>query len=363
MSDLDKARETINRVDKLMAELFEERMRAAETIAEYKREKGLSVLDPKREAEVIERNCEYISDPTLREYYVGFINDVMKTSRSYQKRLLSGMKVAFSGTLGAFAHIAASKIFPYATPVSYGNFKEAYNSVVNGESDCAVLPLENSYAGEVGQVIDMLFSGNLYISGVYDLPVIHDLVSVEGADISKINTVVSHPQALSQCAGYIREHGFSQVQYENTAMAAEYIAKKGDPTYAAICSKECAEIFGLKVLDHHINESRSNTTRFGVFTRAKTLPKQIKEDESNRFILMFTVRNKAGALAEAINIIGKHGYNMSSLRSRPMKELMWNYYFYLECEGTPNKEELFTELSAVCDRLKLVGAYKTVSLE
>lgn len=177
--------------------------------------------------------------------------------------------------------------------------------------------------------------------------------------------MVSHPQALSQCAEYIRKNGFTQIQYENTAMAAEYIAKKNDPTCAAICSKECAEIFGLSVLERHINESRSNTTRFGVFTRSKCRISDNADDPDGRFILMFTVRNQAGSLAEAINIIGRHGYNMSTLRSRPMKELMWNYYFYVECEGVPDRESgdaMLEELSCCCDRLKLAGAYRSVSL-
>lgn len=160
----------------------------------------------------------------------------MSVSRAYQTRLLNGMKIAYSGTEGAFAHIAAGKIFSCGKRVAYGNFRDAYDSVVSGECDCAVLPIENSYAGEVGQVTDMLFSGTLYINGVYDLPVEHDLVSVPGAAKTGIKTVVSHPQALSQCANYIRENGFAQVQYENTAMAAEYILKRTTrpaPQYAA----------------------------------------------------------------------------------------------------------------------------------
>lgn len=364
-NSLDDARKIINAADREMAELFVRRMQAAAEIAEYKKIHGLPVTDPEREREVVAKNSGYIADSVLREYYVTFINDVMSVSRAYQTRLLDGMKIAYSGTEGAFAHIAAGKIFSYGKRVAYGNFRDAYDSVVNGECDCAVLPIENSYAGEVGQVTDMLFSGTLYINGVYDLPVEHDLVSIPGAVKTGIKTVVSHPQALSQCANYIRANGFAQVQYENTAMAAEYILKKNDPTCAAICSKECAEIFGLSVLERHINESRSNTTRFGVFTRAKCRITDNADDPNRRFILLFTVRNQAGALAEAINIIGRHGYNMTALRSRPMKELMWNYYFYAECEGVPDVESgdaMLDELSCVCDKLKLAGTYKPAVL-
>lgn len=363
MSGLDEARKEINRIDREMAELFAERMEAASRIAAYKRQHGLPVTDPEREREVIARNADRIGDPVLREYYVSYLNDMMRVSRAYQTRLLDGMKIAYSGTEGAFAHIAAGKIFSYGQRIPYGSFRDAYRAVAEGECDCAVLPLENSYAGEVGQVTDLLFSGTLYINGVYDLPVEHDLVGLPGAALTQIRTVVSHPQALSQCAEYIRRRGFGQLQYENTAMAAEYIAKKKDPSLAAICSRECAEIFGLTVLEAKINESRSNTTRFGVFTRAKCRITDNADDPNRRFILMFTVRNQAGSLAEAINIIGRHGYNMTTLRSRPMKELMWNYYFYIECEGVPDRESgdaMLEELSCCCDRLKLAGAYRPV---
>lgn len=365
MSDLKKVRQEINEIDKEMAALFEKRMKAVGNVAEHKKSVGMPIFDEKREKEVVAKNSEYVNDPVIREHYVNFITETMKVSREYQRRLISGMRIAYSGTLGAFAHIAAGKIFDYCGErVAYGNFKEAYESVVRGECDCAVLPMENSYAGDVGQVIDMLFSGPLYVSGSYDLPVIHDLAALPGAEVTDIKKVISHPQALGQCANYIARHGFDQVQYENTAMAAKYVSELGEKSVAAICSEECAELFGLKVLERHINESRSNTTRFGVFTRAP-LDHSIKEAPENRFILMFTVRNEAGSLAEAINIIGRHGYNMTALRSRPMKELLWSYYFYVECEGTLGEKDcrvLMEELSCCCDQLKLAGIYKSNTL-
>ena len=364
MSDLAKIRLEINEIDKEMAALFERRMKAVEAVASYKRENGLPILDEKRELQVIERNCAYVSDETIRGYYAAFIGETMKISRAYQSLLNGGMKAAYSGTVGAFAHIAAGRIFHTGERISFGNFASAYDSVVKGECDCAVLPMENSFAGDVGQVIDMLFSGPLFVSGVYDLPVVHDLAVVPGASLSDIKRVVSHPQALSQCAPYISSKGFEQSEYENTAMAAEYVSKLGDKSVAAICSEECAEIFGLNVLERHINESRSNTTRFGVFTRAP-INFSMKEAPENRFILMFTVRHQAGALSEAINIIGRHGYNMTALRSRPMKELLWSYYFYVECEGTLSEKEaeaLKDELSCCCDCFKVAGIYKTQTI-
>ena len=165
-SKLDEARNIINEVDAQMAELFVKRMRAAEMVFEHKKEFGLPILDPKREAAVIEKNSALIEEDVLREYYNVFIKDLMSISRAYQYRLQGGLRVAYSGVEGAFAHIAAGRIFPESNRISCRDFRAAYDSVVNGENDVAVLPIENSYAGEVGQTMDLIFSGNLYINGI-----------------------------------------------------------------------------------------------------------------------------------------------------------------------------------------------------
>ena len=359
MSSLEEARKIINEVDSKMAELFVKRMRAAEMVAEYKKEHGLKIFDAAREDEVIRRNSELVEDKEIREYYVNFLKNNMAVSRDYQDRLMSGMRIAYSGTEGAFAHIAASRLFPTARKISYGNFADAYQAVVDGKCDSAILPIENSYNGEVGQVCDLMFSGPLYINAAVDLAITQDLLAIPGATISDIKEVISHPQALGQCATYIREHGFAERQYENTALAAKLVSESKDKSVAAIASAEAAEIFGLTVLERNINASRTNTTRFAVFSRAEN--KSTKLEMGVHTILLFTVRNEAGALAKAIEIIGKHGFNMRSLRSRPMKELLWQYYFYVEAEGnihTENGQNMMRELQNYCDKLKSIGTFK-----
>lgn len=355
---LDKARKEINEIDKKMAELFVKRMRAAEMVAEYKKERGLAILDETREAEVIRRNSAMVDDDLIREYYVRFLKDTMAVSRSYQSRLMEGMKVAYSGTEGAFAHIAACKLYPTAMKVAYGDFAEAYRAVERGECDVAVLPVENSYNGEVGQVTDLMFSGSLYVNGMFDLPITQDLLAKDGVNISEIREVVSHPQAFGQCREYIERHGFTRHEFANTALAAKWVSDSTDRSVAAIASREAAEIFGLTVVDHDINESRSNSTRFAIFSR--TANKRIAKDSGVHSILLFTVRNEAGALAQAIDVIGKYGFNMRTLRSRPMKELLWQYYFYVELEGNIQSEagtSLLESLAEFCDRLKFTGTY------
>ena len=358
---LAEARKIINEVDKQMAELFCRRMEASKLVVEHKMEYGLPILDRIREEEVIKKNSEYLEGQPeeVKSCYVNFLRETMAVSRHYQSRIMSGMKVAFSGVEGAFASIAAGKIFPTATRVAYGNFQDAYASVVNGECDVAVLPMENSSAGEVGQVVDLLFSGPLYVNKTFDLAVVHDLLVVPGTKLEEIETVVSHPQALSQCMPYIRAHGWSEREYVNTALAAEYVAKKGKKNLAAIASEDAAEIYGLEVLASRINDASNNTTRFAVISPVRNKAPQNRGMDMS-FILMFTVRNEAGSLARAIDIIGRRGFNMQSLRSRPMKELLWQYYFYLELEGnvdSPDGIEMMKELSTCCDQLKIIGSY------
>ena len=230
--------------------------------------------------------------------------------------------------------------------------------MVNGDCDAVVLPLENSYAGEVGQVTDLMFSGPLYVNHILPLSVTHDLLAVEGATLETIQTVVSHPQALAQCEEFLRSHGYKQMTYANTALAAEYVAQLNDPTVAAIASAESAERFGLKPLAEGINQSQVNTTRFAVLTRSEN--RNVGKQHGAHFILVFTVRNEAGSLAQALNVIGSFGFNMRTLRSRPMGELLWQYYFYIEAEGnihSSDGENMLRRLAVYCDKVKCVGSF------
>ncbi|MBR6676978.1 MAG: chorismate mutase [Clostridia bacterium] len=353
---LEEARRIINEADAQMAELFVKRMRAVEDVYEYKKEHGLPVLDEKRESAVIDRNSEYVSDRVLKGYYIDYLKNLMSISRSYQYRMQSGLKVAYSGVEGAFAHIAAGRIFPEGNRISHSDFKAAYNAVVSGEADVAVLPIENSYSGEVGQTIDLIFSGPLYISGIYELEIHQNLLGVQGASVDDIKKVTSHPQALSQCHDYIEMRGFETEEANNTALAAKTVAKADDKSLGAIASVETAQLYGLKVIEANINKSGENTTRFAVLSKVRPVADQLSST-----VLMLTVKHEAGSLANAISIIGQHGYNMTALRSRPMKKHSWQYYFYIELHGTvdgENGQKMLGELGSVCDTVKVAGLFR-----
>lgn len=352
---LQQARETINEIDRQMAGLFVQRMRAAETIYACKKELGLPVQDEKREAELIERNSACVEDELLRGYYVDHLQHMLAVSRAYQYHLQNGLKVAYSGVEGAFAHIAAGRIFPGSSRIPCSDFKAAYDAVLQGECDVAVLPIENSFAGEVGQTIDLIFSGPLHINGIYELEIHQHLLGVPGGKAEEIRKVTSHPQALSQCHDYIRLRGFETEEASNTAVAARSVAEKQDRHCGAIASAETARLYGLEVLQPNVNQSSENTTRFAVLSRVRAASPALTCS-----VMMFTVRNEAGALARAISIIGNYGYNMTALRSRPLRRHSWQYYFYVEIDGTTDHDEgrrMLDELNGLCDQLKVAGVF------
>ncbi len=360
MNELEQARTEINAIDLEMAKLFERRMQAVARIAAYKKDYSLSVRDQVREKDAVLRFQGRVSSPEIEAYYVPFQKNIVELSCDYQSTLLGQRRVAYSGVEGAYAYLAAKQMFPEAILVPFPDFTSAYQSVQNGENDSVVLPLENSYEGEVTAVMDLLFFGDLYVNQTTELPIRHALLSTADSTLEGIKTVVSHPQALGQCQTYLRTRGLLAQPFSNTAVAAKHVKELGDPSFAAIASEETARIHGLKILATGINDAANNTTRFAALSRVQNLPHSPRIREDENFILVFTVQNRAGALAQTLNIIGSHGYNMRNLRSRPMKDLQWSYFFYVEAEGDiccPNGQDMLRELSAFCARLKLVGAY------
>ena len=310
-SDIAEARKNIDRIDREMAELFAERMQAAAVVAAYKEEHGLPVEDKAREAEMIARNTERLP-PAYRPYYRNFLVGTITESKRYQRLLVSGLRVAYSGVEGAFAHVATMRIFGEpGEKVACPDFATAYRSVESGACHCAVLPIENSYAGDVGQVMDLAWRGSLTISGIYDLPLSQCLLAKPGVTLAEVREVVSHPQALAQCQPYLRRHGWIQTTAVNTAVAARTVAAGERREVAVIAARETADLYGLQVLENDINEQKSNTTRFAVFSPAAC---EIKPSD-NHFVLLFSCKNQPGALGDAISVISRHDYNPKCLKS------------------------------------------------
>lgn len=358
MSLLDDARKKINEIDEEMAKLFEQRMQAVGDVIRYKMEHQLDVLDTAREQQVIENNKKFIREEAYQEYYETFIKEVMAISRSYQKRIISKDVVGYQGIEGAFSYIASSHVFPDHKKQRYATFEEVIHAVSNSEITYGVIPFENSYTGEVGEVLDILMQyPNVYITGIYDLKVSQNLLGIQGAKLEDVKQVYSKDQAIYQSKQFLDGRGYELIPYPNTALAAEFVAKSNDKHKAAIAAKENAELYGLSILAEDINTSSQNTTRF-IIIRQELIP------QGNEFSILFTAPHKTGALLQVMAVIAKGGFNMKSIKSRSMRDKPWEYYFYVEIEGNiagDREQKLMEDLKQVCENVRILGAYEKES--
>lgn len=358
MTDLEESRKLINKIDQQLASLFEERMDAAKKIAMYKKQFGLQIFDSSREEEICSREVDYIKNPEYKNYYLEFIKDLMNVSKKYQSYLVEGCKIAYCGIEGAWANIAAKRIFPKGNLSTYSSFDQAYQSVIDGTCDFAVLPVENSFAGDVGQVFDLMHNGPLFITGMYNLKITQCLVGIKGSKLQDIKKVISHQQAIDQCTEFLHSQGYSVETTVNTAMAAREVSQLNDKSIAAIASSDAAKLYGLEIIKESINQNAQNTTRFAVFSRV--LNKEIGDKADCIFQMMFTIKNTPGSLARAIKSFGDLGFNLKSLRSRPIKDIPWQYYFYVEGEGSlfsEKGEKLLSAIKNECEQVKILGHY------
>ena len=349
MDALEQARAEIDAVDTQLAALFERRMAAVLQVAEYKRAHGLPIYDAAREAAVLEKAAARIQSPTLRPYYKDHVQNLMDVAKQYEAVVLGQNRAAYQGVEGAFAHIALRALFPHAEAVSCPTWDEVFDAVERGDAARGVVPFENSHAGDVSAVLDLCYNHPaLWVVDVYDLPISQNLLVLPGTKLDQIRSVYSHQQAIAQSETFLRQFGLPA-----TAMAAKFVAESGDASKAAIASVETAALYGLEVLVPSINTDGDNTTRFIVLSREKPTG-------GNRFSLLFTVDNKPGKLGEVIQIIGASGFNMESIKSRPMPHVPFEYYFYVELVGDPTADEtaaLLRELDRTCRTVRLLGVY------
>ena len=353
MNQLDKAREKINAIDVQMRELFEQRMKAVEEVAEYKLKNNMKIFDPDREAEVIEKNSIKMQNEKLKPYYREYIQEVMDISKSYQESIVNCDTYGYQGVLGAFSHIATQRLFPHGKMKNYAAFEGAVKGVLNHEIAKAVLPFENSYTGEVGEILDLLFKYDVVIQSIYDLKINQNLLGLKGATLCDIKQVYSKDQAINQCQDFLKNFDYELIPYANTALAAKFVSESQDKSKAAIASIETAELYGLEVLAENINTSKDNTTRFVVV--GNELP-----EDGNHLSIVFTVHHESGQLAKIMQIVAKYGFNMENIKSRSLKDASWQYYFYMEIEGHYRDEKMQSMLEECrnsSSNFKVIGVY------
>ena len=263
MDLLQQARTEIDGIDAEMAVLFERRMRAVADVARYKAQTGKPVFDAVREAAVLDKNTARLQDEALRPYYRAFLQEAMAVSRAYQRAMLGRDTTAYQGVQGAWSHIALRRLFPFSRAISFATWGEVFDAVQNGDAEFVVLPFENSNAGDVSTVLDLLYTHpDLIVARMCDLPIRQDLMGIPGATLAGVRTVISHPQALAQSSVFLQQHGLPTQAWSNTADAARHIAELNDPTVAAIASAETADLYGLQILAEGVNADGDNTTRF-----------------------------------------------------------------------------------------------------
>ena len=364
MDQLQQARAQIDEIDARMAELFEQRMIAVGQVAQYKAATGKPVFDPAREDAVLAKNTARLQNEDLRGYYRTVLQGMMAVSRAYQRSLLGRDTAAYQGVQGAWSHIALTRLFPFARARAYDTWAEVFDAVSAGNAGFGVLPFENSNAGDVSTVLDLLYAHpELCVTRMCDLPIRQDLLALPGAELSGIRTVVSHQQALAQSSVYLRTHGLATRVWGNTADAARYVAESGDKTLAAIASAQTAQLYGLQILAEGVNEDGDNTTRFIVVTRADAAA-PVPPAPGRRMALLFTVDHKPGKLAGVIRLIGEQGFNMENIKSRPLPHVPFEYYFYVQlvcpdADAPAACDALLAQLQNACRTLRVLGVFAT----
>jgi len=379
--NLENLRKEIDRIDEGLLNLFQERMDVAAQIAEYKRENSLPVLDPKREREKI-ASLMNDSREEFRSYIHVLYSLIFELSRSYQGKLLDkpsqlnekisaaikdttplfpeSPMVACQGTEGAYSQIACEKLFKTPSIMYMNTFENVFSAIENGLCRYGMLPLENSSAGSVTKVYDLMQQHKFSIVKSIRLKVDHNLYVCRGVEnLSQIREIVSHEQAIMQCSEFIKTLGDVKITYcDNTAMAAQMVASSGRNDIAAIASHSCGELYNLRCLKTGVQDNGNNYTRFICISKNLEI-----YPGASKTSLMMTVSHRPGSLYKVLARIYSLGINLLKLESRPIADRDFEFMFYFDIETSIYSKEfvqLICELEAICEEFAYLGSYSEV---
>lgn len=265
------------------------------------------------------------------------------------------MKVAFQGEPGAYSEEAGYAYFDNAEMVPQESFDAVFAAVVSGVCDSGLIPIENSLAGSIHQNYDLLLRHQLYIVGEYLLRVRHCLIGLPGVKRSDIRRVISHPQALGQCAAYLRDLGTATEPVYDTAGSVKMLKFGGDRACAAIASKRAAEIYGMHILQEGIEDNSENYTRF-----LEIAPRPVEPVTEAKTSIVFTLKNQPGALFNALKVFAQRDIDLTKIESRPLVGKIWEYLFYIDfigASGKPPAREALGELGEFAPMLRVLGSY------
>ena len=374
--DLQECRDQLDKIDRGIIELFEERMKICGYVAESKIRTGKAVYDGEREKQKISAARE-LAHGEFNKMAVGeLFGQMMTISRRYQYQLLArhgksegfgfektaalpveGVRVVYQGVEGAYSHAAALQYFGADADVYHvPTWDDAMKAVRSGEADYAVLPIENSSAGAVTDNYDLLVEYQNYIVAETFVTVHHALLGLPDADLADVETVFSHPQALMQCSAFLNsQRDWKQISCENTAVAAKKVLDEGDCTKAAVASEIAGKLYGLKVLRSEINTNKNNTTRFIILSR-----RPVYREDAAKLSISFELPHKSGTLYNLLSNFIFNGVNMMMIESRPIPGKKWEYRFFVDLEGNLDDAGVRNALKGIgeeASNLRILGNY------
>ncbi len=370
--ELESIRERLDDIDKTILKAVAERQDIVKEVAALKIDKEAGIRDLEREEQLLNRIRHFAQEIGLDRYYAEHLfREIITNSVRFQTHSLvdhqnknngDTVRVSFQGTDGAYSHLAIQRHFGerFGNVESYGydTFLQAAKAVNNGEVDMACLPIENTTAGSINDTYDILGEAGLHIVGEEILKIVHCLLAVDEVDVSQIRRILSHPQAIAQCTRFLSKLSRSRVEsYLDTAISARKVLEDGDLSQAAIAGAHAADHYGLKVIAHDIANQKDNFTRFVIVAPE---PVQVDGQIPCKTSLMMVTSNEEGSLIECLNVLHKHGINMSKLESRPRMNEPWRYSFYLDIEANTENEDTkkaLQELGEKSAELKVLGCY------
>ena len=363
---LKPIRDEIDQIDKQLIELFTRRMECSKKVAQYKLENGMKIFNAEREQQVLDSVAEKAGEysgsakllySTIMELSRALQHDMLGSGNKLKNRIVAAqrnlpfqsdkVRVACFGVSGTYAHMAAKKVFPNAEPEFYSPFKEVFRAIQDGKADFGVVPIENSLAGSVTAVYDLMLKYRFYIAAAADIPVNHCLAAKKGTALENVKSIYSHEQAISQCSDFLNSRsGIKVKEYVSTAQAAKMVSEGVDVSAAAICSEEAVEEYGLEVILRGFQNNPNNTTRFIVVAKDMYI-----EPDSDKISLCFALPHVTGSLYSTLCRFASHGLNLTKIESRPIYGKSFEYMFYLDFAGSTSNRDTVVLICALSDEL------------
>lgn len=379
MKDVKELRNGIDKIDNQLTNLYIERLKLCKEIGLLKAQTKSSVDVPLREKEIINKVTS-LADDELKIYVKNLYESIFSQSKAYQnsfiventeivqkiKQCLNNKindlpvsaTVACQGVEGAYSGIATEKLFKISNITYFKDFESVFNAVDKGLCEYGILPIENSTAGSVLSVYDLITKHNFYIVKSIKMQISHVFAVKHSTNVNNVKAVYSHEQALNQCSEFINKNKYDRVANENTAVSAKFVAESEREDIGVICSEQCAKIYGLKIVEKGVQNVSNNYTRFICISKNMQVV-----SGADKISVVTSLENKAGNLNKLLNKFASQGLNLTKLESRPIPNCQFEFMFYFDFEGDLENAgvmNLISELDNSSDKFVFLGCYKEI---